>query len=560
MLNNYKVFQSNVIGDVTISHNQPTLVLNMATAQGYTLRQAGTPAWFLDQDYGLFYAGSYSQNALGQNEKWFKGNATALPGIANSKGNPNGNVWYYILPTGGVYAWNGLGKPLSGTLLSTLDPIYYYNPTMLVDALQENYAYDIKSTLGLFNPGNFYQNYLGMQERWIQGAGQLWYYITPSGKLYNASSTFLASLDPIYYNEPARLYAAQPLQMGPNLSSANPGATITQPTTGNQSGVMTITPTPGYVGKWIIELTTVNSGLSFTVERFTVSVVNAQPTFAPAVSSPQTLSHAAATSLTLNLTGADSDNDPLSYNASAGTQGYVLQTLYNLHSNGNYSTNYLGLNEKWVQGYTNAYNNPWYFLLPSGQFYAWNGAKTGAAAMKDPLNGNNPMVPLATLEQPSLYWINPVLLYQNSANNDLNYALKNDLGLKVSGSLSTTYLNRGDSWLKSSSGAWYYIQANGQMYLWGGTTDKAKDTLVATLAVLPTDTTSDTIALRIVNAQPGQFAGALQVTGNALKVTPASTFYGDIWVVAGVTDDAANTTSPGNNRFTYQSFKIKVIA
>jgi hypothetical protein len=185
-----------------MTDNQGPLVIPLAAVQGYQLRQAGAQAWFLNQDYGLVFAGSYYQNSshVGANEKWIQGNALPVRTNPNSKGNPYGNIWYYILPNGNFYAWNNFAPGLQGTLLATLDPIYYYFPTMLHDASQDNFAYAISKVLGLMNPGNFFQNYLGLQERWILGPANTWYYITPNGKFYTGSGTYLTTLDPMVYN------------------------------------------------------------------------------------------------------------------------------------------------------------------------------------------------------------------------------------------------------------------------------------------------------------------------------------------------------------------------
>src|SRR5262249_11523348 len=131
----------------------------------------------------------------------------------------------------------------------------------------------------------------------------------------------------------------------------------------------------------------------------------------------QTVSRATGP-LNLTLTGSDPEGSALGFGAVAGTQGYVLQTIYNLRFGGSYYLNSVGLNEKWVKGDTNAYNDPWYFLLPTGQFYAWNGVSNAAGALRDPATGGT-LAPLATLDQPTLYWTNPQLLYQNTAYSDL---------------------------------------------------------------------------------------------------------------------------------------------
>ena len=102
-----------------------------------------------------------------------------------------------------------------------------------------------------------------------------------------------------------------------------------------------------------------------------------------------------------------------------------------------------------------------------------------------------------------------------------------------------------------------YVLGNGQMYLWGGTNVRAKDTLLATLATTAGDA-SASIALRLLGAQAGQLASLLQITGNVLSVNPGASFVGDIWILASASDDTAYTTAPGNNRFAYQMFKTTV--
>src|SRR5262249_55938219 len=45
----------------------------------------------------------------------------------------------------------------------------------------DSLAYHLKSTLGLYSTGNYYTNWGGGGEQWVQGAGGVWYYILPSG-------------------------------------------------------------------------------------------------------------------------------------------------------------------------------------------------------------------------------------------------------------------------------------------------------------------------------------------------------------------------------------------
>ena len=61
------------------------------------------------------------------------------------------------------------------------------------------------------------------------------------------------------------------------------------------------------------------------------------------------------------------------------------------------------------------------------------------------------------------------------------------------------------------------------------------------------------------NARPAH-AGNLQIAGNLLTISPVSSFLGDLWILAGVTDDGGYTTPPGNRRFVYEFFKTTVTA
>jgi len=498
-----------------LSYTQGNLVINLNPGATYQLQQAGTPAYFLAHNLGLYFTGNYSQNYGGTNAKWLKGNINQFQ-----------SPWYFIQPSGQIYAWDGTPGKASGALVGTVDPVYWQNPPMLWNATNSTYAFALQQGLGLFFTGNFYQNFDGIQERWLQGNGGLWYYITPNGNFYTGSGTFLASLDEIYYNEPARLYNAQNLNQSVNV-------TLVQ---GN-SPTLTITPINQYVGGAVVQLIT-TFGTSTTVNQFNVTVDNHMPVLNPI--SNQTISHSSgANPLPVTLTATDADHDSLTYTATAGTLGYVLQTQYNLSFGGSYYTNSLGLNqnEKWIKGNLNQYNNPWYFILPNGQFYAWN--KTS------PIQGQTP---LATLDP--AYYLYPTLLYQNSAGNDLAYAIKQQLGLHIGSSgLFFNYYGQSESWLQDSSGAYYLVFPNGQLYKWGGTASLANDTLLATFA----PQNSINLANHLVNATPNAFS--VSVSGNTVNVAPTTSFIGDIWVLAGVTDDANN---PLNRRFVYQSFKTQV--
>lgn len=445
----YSLFQGNSVPDQTMSYLQGTLTIPMAPALGYSLRQAGTKAWFLLQDNGLFFTGDYMLNAagVGANEIWIKGDL-----------NQFGNPWYYLLPSGQFFAWNNQNAGLTGSLLASLDPIYYQYPTMLVDASQEYYAYAIESALNLQFTGNLYENFDGLAERWLfSTTTNSWFYLTPDGSLYRGDGTFLASLDEMYYNEPVRLYnaLAMPAQIG---------ATVTQPSA--TPSVLTINTVNPFVGKWIIELTTTNNTTPTTTKStFTVSVTNSLPVLNP-IANPPAFSNPAPgpNTQTVAVTATDADaGGTLTVTATGGHLGYVLQKLYNLHNNGSFFTSTFGQGEKWLQGVINQFGNSWYYILPNGQFFAWNGTNAAAGAL------------LATLDQP-IYYTDPNMLCQ-IAPVDLAFALKQHYGLHLNaGGLFVNSGNRNEEWLQDSSGNWYFMLPSGQFFLWDGTQHQASGT------------------------------------------------------------------------------------
>jgi hypothetical protein len=94
-----------------------TLMLSASDSDGDPLTfsaQALNQAYFVDQRLGLYFAGSYSQNYLGLNEKW----------MLSTGGN-----WYYIVPDGRLYRWGG-----ADPLVATLDSTCWTDPARLHDA------------------------------------------------------------------------------------------------------------------------------------------------------------------------------------------------------------------------------------------------------------------------------------------------------------------------------------------------------------------------------------------------------------------------------------------
>jgi hypothetical protein len=132
-------------------------------------------------------------------------------------------------------------------------------------AVVDSLAYHLKSTLGLHEAaGGFYTNAYGGGEQWVQGTGETWYYILPSGGFYKWSGvsgqltgTLVAQLDPSYNANPGLLVNAQPGQGQAKVSLS--GSTLT------------ITPYAGFTGVFYVTATVSNGYLSAS-QTFQVTV------------------------------------------------------------------------------------------------------------------------------------------------------------------------------------------------------------------------------------------------------------------------------------------------
>ena len=472
------------IGDQSFSYQQDSLSLNLGSTSGtYSVQVAGTRAWFLDRDHGLNFAGDDFQNFGGLNERW-------LQGI--------GGQWYFITPAGEFFQWDGTVNTASGTLLAHLDPIYYHHLEMLYDAADEHFARAIDQQLGQTFTGDLYENYGGWNERWLQGIGGQWYFITPSGQLYQwdgtldtASGTLLANLDPVYYAEIDRLYNAQPAQYGVSIVNDS----------------LIVDPVAGFIGELFVELTHTEGG-NKTTDFFEVSVVNGAPVL-QAIGN-QTMPTGQDT-LTLALSATDPDGDAVAYSAESGNLGYLLDHQYRLSFAGSDFQNYGGMNERWLQGS----DDQWYFIKPNGEFYEWDGAVNSATGAL-----------LATLD-PVFY--HQLDMLHNASDEHVAYAIDQRLGLNFTGNLYQNYGGLNERWLQGNDGFWYFMTPSGQLYLWDGADNSATGTLLAHL-----DAIYYTEIERLHTAQPDQFV--VSVIGDSLIIDPVGGFVGRFWVMIAASD------------------------
>jgi hypothetical protein len=318
---------------------------------------------------------AYTPTAIGADGTVYAINDATLFAV----GRPT-NISLFPVPNQQVATGSSLAVPLLATAPN--------NVSLTYSGFAVSQAYGLWSQYEFFSDGNLDFNYGGQQEKWFQGSGSAWFFILPSGSVYQwdgtlnqATGTFIATLPISYYNDPSLLYNAQ---------AGNPVATVTA-----SGSVLTITPSAGFTGTFDVRATVTDG--TFAVSRYiTVTATSAnQP---PVLSSLSDGNIARGTSYTVALSASDTDGDPLTYGGSAVSQAYRLKVGFGFFSDGNLYFNIYGQQEKWFQGAAGT----WYFILPSGALYQWDGTANQATGTL-----------LATLDVS--YYADPSRLYNATA-------------------------------------------------------------------------------------------------------------------------------------------------
>lgn len=251
-------------------------------------------------------------------------------------------------------------------------------------------ALNLAQALGLTYGGNYWTNYYGQNEKWLQGTTG-WYCVLPNGELRQSGSSaaqmlaagsLVATLDANYSLDPSLLWNA----------AHYTAPQVTYAVAGNQ---LTITPATSFVGTFLVNVSA-GDGAATVQQTFSVTTTNTAPVLAPVAN--QTLSHSQG-SLTVTLSATDAEGDALTYSAqalSAGQMAYNLKQTLGLTYTGNYWTGYYGAQEKWLKGQ----DGQWYALLPNGELRRTGNSATDMLA---------PGAVIATLDSsfyqdPSLLW------------------------------------------------------------------------------------------------------------------------------------------------------------
>ncbi len=230
------------------------------------IRDQGDNAGKVRTDLGLVYGGSFFTNTWGQQEKWLLG---------------RNNVWYCLLPAGGLHRWTGV---MADTLRLTnrvalLDPKYYANPFQLLNAVSN--VNDLPVTLTLNGSG------ITLSSTDASFTGSFYIDVSVSDGKLTSTGSFVVNSQP---NQPPTLAAVgvQNVVSGNSLpislqgSDPNGDALIysysivpvagrapaTATLVGNR---LTLTPTSGFLGTFQVQVA-VSDGAASASQMITVSV------------------------------------------------------------------------------------------------------------------------------------------------------------------------------------------------------------------------------------------------------------------------------------------------
>ena len=190
--------------------------------------------------------------------------------------------------------------------LSATDPdgdtITYTAVDVAVDATAA-LAVQLRQTHSLVAASNEALNLRGVNEKYMRGANDAWFYILPNGELYQwagtiASSTLVGTLDSTYYADLSLLLTAEASPYGAFSGTLSISGTT-----------LTIDPDAGFTGVFGVTVTASDGTLTDT-ETFGVTVTNEAPVLAAIAD--QTMVHTTDT-LDVTLAGADADGDTITY-------------------------------------------------------------------------------------------------------------------------------------------------------------------------------------------------------------------------------------------------------
>jgi len=209
-------------------------------------------------------------------------------------------------------------------------------------------------------------NWGGREEKWFLGAGGQWYFLLPNGELFHwdeqrtASGKLLATLTSQHYDRPESLISA-------NVESPVHEARV-------DDGLLRVAWTAEFRGSFVLHVS-VDDGHALDSESIFVSV-NQPPEWS--LLGDATLTDA-RDRLAIPFTVYDPDAQFVRLASTVHSLEYYLDQSLGLFTTGDDHTNWGGRSEKWLMGE----GHQWYFILPDGRLYAWDGGRTASGTLVD---------------------------------------------------------------------------------------------------------------------------------------------------------------------------------
>lgn len=400
-------------------------------------------------------------------------------------------------------------------------------------------AYRLKTSLGLWAMGSYYQNTFGMNEKWLAGGPGLYYVVLPNGEFRQfagtaagtmAAANLLGTLETKYYDDPALILSAQPGAVNPIAVSL----------AGNQ---ITITSTAAATGSYQVEVTAsdgkLTSATTFTVT-FTGPVTPPPPVNRAPVwtTIPDRTVTRQQRSLVVPLTASDPEGKTLTYTAKAsGATGVAIsvsgsQLTLSLPAglSGSFTVDLTASDG--ALSATTSFRVTITNSAPTLSVPATVTAAVGATSVVIPVNAADPDGdPVAIAAK----------VTSTGEGSSLAYQLKTTYNLAFAGSYFTNAYGLGEKWLKSADGlSFYCLLPNGELHKFNGSVaDMTKpSTLLATL-----DSSFHADPSKLWNATPPSSPKATATVSNGqVIVTLAGPARGSVSVEITVSDGLQTVT------------------
>lgn len=371
---------------------------------------------------------------------------------------------------------------------------------------------------------NHAENWGGQQERWLQGDSG-YYFILPNGdfSVWQGSfenSQLLGTLDPVFYDDPALLTTAEALPVEILIAD-------------NQ---LTLTPEPDFVGGFEVELTTTFPDAPTVVQTFQVEFANQSPWIDPIADLTIPAGSNAIIDLQLSDADGDDlsiEVEVMSSEAFRLREQYGLHADPTVE---NWGENWGGQLEKWVRGDGSAWFfllpdgtlNRWngsfetsdpvgmlaaeYYADPrllldapgpgigveihDGQLVVNSLLQTGtfevALVVSDSHTISTTQFSVTLTNQAPVLELNDVSLVAGGTmdielptldadGQPIHYEIEVidpvldslNVDFVSQGSFYDNYLGHNERWLRSTSGQWYYLLEDGNLYLWNNSFDES---------------------------------------------------------------------------------------